>query len=113
MAQCCMVGAGRRPPSTRDSRRLAVASTPPPRLDGRSRVAILTALPMSARFGRYEVERKLGAGGMGTVFLARDEILGRPVAVKTLDTKGVIVPELFRRRFLNEARAIASLSHPN
>ena len=67
---------------------------------------------MSHRFGRYEVERKLGAGGMGTVFLARDEILGRQVAIKTLDTRG-IATELFRRRFLNEARAIATLSHPN
>jgi tetratricopeptide (TPR) repeat protein/TolB-like protein len=61
---------------------------------------------------RYALERVLGAGAMGQVFLARDVTLDRPVAVK------VISPELaasatFRDRFLLEARTVAKLRHPN
>src|SRR5918999_3760726 len=60
----------------------------------------------------YEVERVLGTGGMGAVFLARDLRLDRDVAVK------VVTPELafsaaLRQRFLREARTIARLRHPN
>jgi serine/threonine-protein kinase len=62
--------------------------------------------------GRYRVEEVLGRGGMASVYLARDEELGRPVAVKVLaehlaDTPG------FRDRFLREAKLAAQLSHPN
>jgi eukaryotic-like serine/threonine-protein kinase len=66
-------------------------------------------------FGRFRVARLLGAGGMGEVFLAHDELLGREVAIKTLNlqTFEVATGESFRARFLNEARAIAALSHPN
>jgi len=61
---------------------------------------------------RYALERPLGAGAMGQVFLARDVALDRPIAVK------VISPELaasatFRDRFLLEARTVAKLRHPN
>ena len=60
----------------------------------------------------YEVERALGTGGMGAVFLARDLRLDRLVAVK------VVAPELaasaaLRQRFLREARTIARLRHPH
>ncbi len=59
----------------------------------------------------YEVERLLVRGGMGTVFLARDAVLQRPVAVK------ILRPELATaravERFLREARVLASLTHPN
>ena len=60
----------------------------------------------------YQVERVLGTGGMGSVFLARDLRLDRDVAVK------VVSPELassaaLRQRFLREARTIARLRHPN
>ena len=60
----------------------------------------------------YEVERVLGTGGMGAVFLARDVRLDRQVAVK------VVAPELaasdaLRQRFLREARTIARLRHPH
>jgi eukaryotic-like serine/threonine-protein kinase len=66
-------------------------------------------------FGRFRVSRRLGAGGMGEVFLARDELLGRDVAIKTLSVPGfeAAAGEEFRARFLNEARAIAALSHAN
>jgi eukaryotic-like serine/threonine-protein kinase len=66
-------------------------------------------------FGRFRVTRRLGVGGMGEVLLAHDELLGRDVAIKTLNVPGfeAAAGEEFRARFLNEARAIAALSHPN
>ena len=62
--------------------------------------------------GRYDVERLLATGGMGSVYLGRDTTLDRPVAIK------VIAPELaasaaLRERFLREARTVARLRHPN
>jgi len=65
--------------------------------------------------GRYTVERELGRGAMGVVYLAQDPHLRRPVAVKTYSLPDGITDELatqFRERFLREARAAASLSHP-
>ncbi|HYX70128.1 MAG TPA: serine/threonine-protein kinase, partial [Terriglobales bacterium] len=61
--------------------------------------------------GQYRVESKLGEGGMGVVYLARDEVLGRPVAVKLLQGTALQEPTA-KARFLREARAIAALSHP-
>jgi eukaryotic-like serine/threonine-protein kinase len=61
---------------------------------------------------RYRRERLLGAGGMATVELARDEELGRAVAVKTLHA-GLAADDTFRERFLRESRLAARLSHPN
>ena len=60
--------------------------------------------------GRYRVLRRLGSGGMATVFLAEDERLGRNVAVKRLHTDA---PKASLRRFRNEARLGAALNHPN
>jgi eukaryotic-like serine/threonine-protein kinase len=62
--------------------------------------------------GRFAVERELGRGGMGVVYLARDLALDRPVAVKVLAPRLAEVPEL-RARFLAEARLAARLSHPH
>src|SRR5947209_5983588 len=59
---------------------------------------------------RYRVVRRLGSGGMATVFLAEDERLGRRVAVKRLHAGS---PEDAARRFRREARVGASLNHPN
>jgi eukaryotic-like serine/threonine-protein kinase len=61
---------------------------------------------------RYSVERTLGKGGMATVELARDEQLGRRVAVKRLFAS-LAGDTVFQTRFLREARMAASLSHPN
>ncbi len=62
--------------------------------------------------GRYAVERELGRGGMGAVFLARDLSLDREVAIKVLPQEYAVQPAL-RERFVREARLAASLSHPN
>jgi serine/threonine protein kinase len=62
-----------------------------------------------SRIGQYEIIRELGEGGMGVVYLARDERLARQVAIKFLRTGN---PEL-TRRFLIEARATARCSHEN
>ena len=59
--------------------------------------------------GRFEVVRRLGAGGMGVVYLATDPKLGRSVALKTLTW----LSEPAAERSLNEARAMASVTHPN
>src|SRR3954466_4317049 len=60
--------------------------------------------------GRYRVLKRLGAGGMATVYLAEDERLGRKVAVKRLHSDS---PEDAAQRFDREAKVGASLSHPN
>jgi eukaryotic-like serine/threonine-protein kinase len=68
---------------------------------------------LSRKFGdRYLIERELGRGGMGAVYLARDRRLDRPVALKVLPQEYAIVPEL-RERFLRETRLAAGFSHPN
>jgi len=61
---------------------------------------------------RYDVVRPLGSGGMGEVFLARDRVLGRNVALKVL-RKQYAGDEEFAERFKREAMSAASLSHPN
>ena len=62
--------------------------------------------------GRYLLDRELGRGGMGVVFLARDIALERPVAIKLLPPALALIPGL-HDRFLQEARTAARLSHPH
>jgi serine/threonine protein kinase len=62
--------------------------------------------------GRYRLSRRLGAGGMSTVFLATDEVLERSVAVKLL-AEHLAEDEAFVARFRREALAAARLQHPN
>ncbi len=64
------------------------------------------------RLGRYEIVAPIGAGGMGEVYKARDTRLGRDVAIKVLPAQFASDPERLRR-FEQEARAVAALSHPN
>ena len=61
--------------------------------------------------GRYAIERELGRGGMGIVYLARDLRLERVVAIKLLPPDRGAAP--LRERFLREARTAARLSHPH
>ena len=62
--------------------------------------------------GRYGLTRRIGAGGMSTVFLATDGVLERPVAVKLL-AEHLAEDEAFVARFRREALAAARLQHPN
>jgi eukaryotic-like serine/threonine-protein kinase len=66
----------------------------------------------TALAGRYSLERELGRGGMGVVYLAREVRLDRLVAIKVLPPSMAAKPAL-RERFLREARTAAKLSHPN
>jgi eukaryotic-like serine/threonine-protein kinase len=62
--------------------------------------------------GRYELHRRLGRGGMAEVYLARDQLLDRPVAVKVL-FPALATDAGFVERFRREAQAAANLQHPN
>jgi len=73
--------------------------------------------PLSLAFhqsllGKYSLERELGRGGMGVVYLARDVRLDRRVAIKLLPPEYATQPTI-RERFLREARTAARLSHPH
>ena len=65
-----------------------------------------------SEIGHYHIIRKLGAGGMGQVFLAEDGKLGRKVAIKML-SETLAGSHQARERLINEARAAAALDHPN
>ena len=71
-------------------------------------------MPLAAgtRLGPYEVLELIGAGGMGSVYRARDPRLGRDVAIKVLPDTIAADPDRLRR-FGQEARAVAALNHPN
>src|SRR6186997_2715490 len=62
--------------------------------------------------GRYQIVRRLGAGGMANVYLAEDAELGRRVAIKILNER-YANDDLFIERFRREAKSAAALSHPN
>lgn len=82
--------------------------------------AAVESLPAAAersnvlRFGRYEVVKELGSGAMGTVYLGRDTVGRRSVAVKTLKPAGVDAQELadMKARFFREAESARQLVHP-
>ncbi|MDQ4120919.1 MAG: protein kinase [Acidobacteriota bacterium] len=75
-------------------------------------VGTAESLAAGQQIGRYRIERKLGAGGMGEVFLARDDELERPVALKILSAAFSGNPDRIRR-FVQEAKAVSALNHPN
>lgn len=64
------------------------------------------------RIGRYRIERVLGKGGFGLVYLAQDNQLSRPVAIKVPHRKLVDRPE-DAGAYLTEARTVANLDHPH
>src|SRR5438093_10640056 len=63
-------------------------------------------------FAGYTIESRRGGGGMGTVYLATHQRLGRKVALKVI-APGLAADEDFRARFLRESQLVASLDHPN
>ncbi len=94
-----------------------VSSEPPGKIFARCDNSYkITPLPMTlaegTHLGRYEIRSKLGAGGMGEVYLAQDTQLRRPVALKLLPAEFSQSKERLRR-FGQEAYAIAALNHPN
>jgi serine/threonine protein kinase len=73
---------------------------------------VLTGLVPGSQVAGYLLERRVGVGGTAAVFRARDERLGRVVALKLL-TAELTEDEGFRKRFLREARAVAAVDHPH
>lgn len=69
-------------------------------------------LSSGTRLGRYEIRSRLGAGGMGEVFVAYDGELEREVAIKVIREDAEESSER-SRRFLQEAKAASALNHPN
>jgi len=69
-------------------------------------------LAPGTRFGHYEVVRQLGIGGMGEVYLAKDQRLDRRVAIKILNGE-FSRAESNLQRFMQEAKAVSALNHPN
>jgi len=65
-----------------------------------------------ARIGQFRIEREIGRGAMGVVYLAHDSKLDRQVAIKSLPAEVMANPKA-RVRFSREARTLASLNHPN
>ncbi|AKV01252.1 putative serine/threonine protein kinase [Labilithrix luteola] len=88
---------------------MTTSSHPPPRANGSLR-------DPPERVGRYDVVRLLGQGGMGRVWLARDSVLARNVAIKVLRDDLALPPTVraeLIERMRHEARAAAAVSHPN
>ncbi len=74
------------------------------------------SLVPGTRFGRFEIERHLGRGGMGDVYLVRDTVMHRKAALKTIRPDAELSPtELIemRQRFYREAQTAGRLTHPN
>lgn len=90
------------------------------RAEGEARSSFLTPpgitakaeLASGARVGAYEIIGRIGAGGMGEIYQARDTNLGRSVAIKVLPSAFLQDDERLAR-FQREARLLASLNHPN
>ncbi len=91
------------------TRRLSASD--PPDSSFRARRSGETPEPFPRPFGRYQLLKRLGEGGMGSVFLAEDTTLGRPVALK-IPLLGSEEGSEGRERFFREARAAATLDHP-
>jgi eukaryotic-like serine/threonine-protein kinase len=72
--------------------------------------------PPGARLGRYEVERHLGRGGMGDVYLVHDTVISRKAALKTIRVDADVDPKQaieIRQRFYREGKIAGQLTHPN
>ena len=81
----------------------------------RDATVILDGGSTKPTLGRYEVEKELGRGAMGTVYLGRDPKINRQVAIKTIRFEEIAPDQLdeAKKRFFREAEAAGTLSHPN
>src|SRR5882762_9686284 len=75
-------------------------------------VVAFMMLTFGTKLGRYEIRSKIGAGGMGEVYLAEDSKVNRKIAIKILPAE-VASDQERMRRFVQEAKAAAALNHPN
>ena len=101
--------AGPAPVPTRPMPAPAVTAGPMPTLPG-------GPVGPGSRFGRYEVERHLGRGGMGDVYLVKDTVINRRAALKTIRPDADLTPKQvieMRQRFYREAQTAGALTHPN
>lgn len=97
------------------------AADPPETLESRDRLhwsrtksqEDIASAPFTppSQIEEFRIERPLGSGAMGQVFLAQDTLLDRKVAIKFVS--GIATDDIHRRRFVTEARAVARLTHPN
>ena len=71
-----------------------------------------TELSAGDEFAGYRIERRLGRGGMGVIYLAMEPGLERRVALKLIAPEAA-ADEVFARRFAEESRIAASIEHPN
>src|SRR5437764_9543052 len=72
----------------------------------------MMSLSAGTKLGRYEIRSKIGAGGMGEVYLAQDTKLDRKVALKILPAAVAAHPDRMKR-FVQEAKTASALNHPN
>src|SRR2546421_160738 len=96
------------------ARKAASADSPPPPISPRPTrpLSVSTSTMVGTTLGHYEVLAKLGEGGMGVVYEARDRRLDRRVAIKILPPAKVSDPAR-KQRFIQEAKAASALNHPN
>src|SRR4029078_2418368 len=76
---------------------------------------ILSQMDLTLQVGKYEVQKMLGKGATGTVYLAKDTFTGKEVALKTIEPEVFRDPEfgtVYRSQFLNEASLAGKLRHP-
>ncbi len=88
------------------------SSSDPPRSSERPRPRALRDNRIGVQLGKYVITGRLGSGGMGIVYEARDTLLHRQVAIKVFRESASLTPDGLQR-FLREAQAVARLSHPN
>src|SRR5262249_3085831 len=96
--------------SASDTKTLKWSETPSLAADKLRHNDSSTVVPQ--RLGKFEIIRELGAGGFGVVYLAKDTVLDRHVALKLPRSIRLVDPEA-RPRFFREAQALARLDHPH
>ncbi|MGN6135226.1 MAG: protein kinase domain-containing protein, partial [Aureliella sp.] len=88
------------------------AATPDASADPAAAVNADSALETPQSIGRFKIERLLGSGAFGSVYLAHDPVLGRLVALKVIH-RHLLNDQSVRRRVLREREVMARLQHPN